>query len=230
MQRKFAPLTCLLLVASAGLAQQAAQIGPGVGQFVPTGTSCSNGGAILISTPPDQVSGLFSDVDCQPCGTGQQSIAHEFTLPAGGNVSELIVLGGYHSANTPPGGETFRVLIHNDGGATPGSNVSDEAGITPDSITQTGTILFGVNELELVLTINPIMLAAGTYWLEIFNETADPDDDWFWETGSPQDPNTGLSTFATETPGITWNDEPHDFAITICDGPVPVELSGFDVE
>jgi uncharacterized repeat protein (TIGR01451 family) len=70
-----------------------------------------------------------------------------------------------------------------------------------------------------VLTLTtPLELDAGTYWVEVFNDTTGSTDSYFWETGT-QDATNGIfnDSFALQAPGVTWltGNPPADNAIQI---------------
>lgn len=226
--KKLVFLLGVVLAGSGALAQAPAHLGPGPSRFIAGPGGCPSGGNALVATPPDQVFLYISDADFP------QTLAIQFTLLGATTLGEVVIIGGYAAANTPPGGETFRVVVRNDGGGgVPGTIISDEPGIVPTSFTQTGVVLFDVDEMEAVLPLSPVPLVAGTYWIEIFEETPDPDDHWHWETGSPVDANQSPSSaYAFEIPGGTnWLVlGGRTLALTLCDASIPVELIEFVVE
>ena len=183
------------------------------------GFSCPNGGLTLLNQPPNQSNGIFSDGDCGSCGQGMQVVAADFVLAADTTVSQLVIWGGYFPGNMIPNpADPFTVIFHQDTGGLPGAAVSTEAGIAPSSVTQTGVVLFGVNEVEYVLDLTPVALTAGTYWVEIFVNSVGNADSFFWEIGDLDAANGRDGTaFAFEVPGTTWmNTAAQDFAIAIC--------------
>ena len=116
--------------------------------------------------------------------------------------------------------DLIRVLSHSDAGGLPGAVVYDESNVASTRF-QTGVILFGVHEWEFTLTLGaPVNLSAGTWWVELFNNTTGSTEMFFWETGN-LDGTHGLlgSGWTTATPGVAWNfDGATDLAIQI-DGP-----------
>ncbi|KAB2966144.1 MAG: hypothetical protein F9K18_06010 [Thermoanaerobaculia bacterium] len=178
------------------------------------------GTGTFLNQAPNQVNGLFADSTCERCGTGQQSIAENFTLAAPATIGQITFWGGYFNTDTPLATDVLRVLVHADASGLPGAVVYDESNVASTRV-QTGVILFGVHEWEFTLTLAaPVNLTPGTYWVEIFNNTAGNPDDFFWETGN-LDPTHGLagSGWTTATPGVAWNfDGATDLAIQI-DGP-----------
>ena len=176
----------------------------------------------LLNQPPNQVNGLFSDSACSLCGTGQQSIAENFVVSADTTINTIRVWTGYFSTDTPLATDLITVNVLADAGGAPGALVYTESPIAYTRV-QTGVVLFGVHEWEHTLTpVAPIPLTAGTYWIEMFNNTSAGPDDFFWETGNPDGVNGIVgSAWATTTPGATWNlDGATDLAIQL-DGFVP---------
>jgi hypothetical protein len=64
----------------------------------------------------------------------------------------------------------------------PGAEIAKFGPMT-SARTATGVVLFGVDEYlhELALELT---LGAGTYWIELFNDTSGSTESWFWEAGS----------------------------------------------
>jgi hypothetical protein len=188
-------------------------------------TVAPHGTGTYLNQLPNGVNGLFSDTDCALCGTGQQSIAENFVLAAPAPVGELTIWGGYFPGDLPLATDVFRVLIHSDSGGAPGAVVYDESNVSSTK-TQTGLVLFGVHEYEYTLNLaTQVNLAAGTYWVEVFNDTTGNSDQWFWETGD-LDVTNGIagSGYAFETPAVTWNLDPAtDLALQIDPG-LPPEI------
>jgi uncharacterized repeat protein (TIGR01451 family) len=163
--------------------------------------------AVLLDQTPNQVNGLFSDAGCENCPTGQQSIAENFALEDTGTIEQIVFWTGYFPADVPIDPDLIRVIFHQDGGGIPGAVVYDESNVAYDRV-QTGVILFGVHEWMHTLTLaTPVVLPAGNYWVEIFNNTGFGNDNFFWETGNPDTLGRGQagSAFAFETPGGAWN-------------------------
>ncbi len=181
---------------------------------------------ILLHQPPNQVNGLFANSDCSLCGTGQQSIAENFTLPDGGVIGQIVFWTGYFPGDIPMETDAISVIFHADSAGTPGAALYTEDNVEYTR-EQTGVILFGVHEWMHTLTLgSPVSLDPGNYWVEIFNHTTGNSDQFFWETGD-LDPVDGLagSAWTTATPGQTWNfDGATDLAIQLItgtDGGVP---------
>jgi hypothetical protein len=181
----------------------------------------------LLNQPPNGSNGLFADSACGLCPTGQQSIAENFTIAAPTSITSIKIWSGYYSSDTPLDPDLITIQVLADAGGAPGAVMYTES---PVAYTreQTGVVLFGVHEWKHTLTpAVPIALGAGTYWLEIFNNSAAGPDDFFWETGNV-DGVHGIpgSGWAQETPGVTWNlDGATDLALQLdgpCDNPADV--------
>jgi uncharacterized repeat protein (TIGR01451 family) len=211
-------ITAILVVVLGLLTVSMALAGPGVsadslvsasgGSSNPTGessvTPADRGLTLLLDQAPNQSNGLFSDADCGACGTGQQSIADNFVLTAPYTIEEIIIWSGYFPGNSQPV-DDIDVIFHANAGTLPGAAVSTETNV-PATRVQTGVILFGVNEWMTTLTLaNPVELTAGTWWVEIFNNTVGNTDNYFWEVGD-LDPVNGIlnNSFAQQAPGVTW--------------------------
>ena len=104
--------------------------------------------------------------------------------------------------------------------------------MTPTSHVATGTVLFGVDEYEVVLDFPNCLLVDGPYSVEIYANTVASTDSWFWEEGT-LDAASGVlgSYFAFETPGITWSRDVDSDLSTVMNGElVPVELQSFSID
>jgi hypothetical protein len=223
------------MAAGDAFAAQAAKVSPTNGKRVKR-TVKVPGGDILLNQQPNAINGFFNDSDCQLCGTGQQSIADNFVInsPTGNaTINHITTWNGYFPGNTPNATDSFSIFIKNNAGSLPGSTVLfSVTGIQATARVTTGVVLFGVDEWMFDFDLAaPPTLPNGTYWLEIFNNTAPtPGVDFFWETGD-LDPTHGVAdgAFATSTPGTAWNPNPGDSSV-ILTGSVPVTLQEFMVQ
>src|SRR5690606_17980260 len=78
-----------------------------------TDQSLGGFGAILDQAP-NQVNGLFIDVTCGLCGTGQQSIAENFVVTASVALQQIRLWTGYFPGNTPTTTDLYTVILHTD--------------------------------------------------------------------------------------------------------------------
>lgn len=187
---------------------------------------------------PNQVNGVFADASCALCGTGQQTVAENFTATISNSTTgiiQFVIYGGYYPENIPNATDDFTIILHADAAGSPGTVLWQESGIQATSRSTTGVVLFGVDEYMFTFDFdfaNAILLpGTGTYWVEIFNNSVESGN-FFWETGN-LDGAHGVagSGWYTTTPGTAWNLDPAtDFSFTINgdDNVVPVELVSFE--
>jgi hypothetical protein len=167
------------------------------------------GGVLFLDQAPDQVNGIFSDVACSACTTtGTQVVADNFALATTETLEVITIWSGYFPGNTPTTTDPLTVIIHNDAAGAPGAVVYQESNVASTRAT-TGIILFGVEEYRHTLTLAaPVSLPPGTYWIEIYNDSAigGSPDDFFWETGAPDTVGNGIpgTVFSTTAPGTAW--------------------------
>ncbi len=170
-------------------------------------TGVQTGGTVLINQPPDQSNGFYSDADCNGCSGGAQSLAENFILTAQQSITTITMYGGYHPANNPGSGDDFTVIFHaSDGTGVPGAALATQTGVASMRAT-TGVVIFGVNEYLHTLTLSPaVTLPAGTYAVEIYNNTVGNADSYFWEVGN-LDGVSGIAgqAYAFSTPGVSWS-------------------------
>jgi hypothetical protein len=91
-------------------------------------------------------------------------------------------------------------------------------------------VLFGVNEVEIILDLTPVDLVAGTYWVEITTSTAGSSDTFFWEVGNLDGVAGRLNNaFALEVPGVSWitGNPVSDNALALCGTGEPSEQARF---
>lgn len=171
-----------------------------------TAGQCSASCFEEIKQLPNAVNGYFSDVGCDFCGGGSQSMADDVNIGNTTNICDIQYWGGYYSSNSAPT-DNFTIVIHTDGGGIPGATIYSQSNVATTRV-QTGNVLFGVNEWLYTSTLaSTVSLTGGqTYWVEIFNNTGLGTDDWFWETGNRDVAygNSG-SAFDFSTPGVAWN-------------------------
>lgn len=190
---------------------------------------------VLVNQPPNQVNGLFSDTGCATCGSGVQLIADNFVVSTGGlgvDLAQVTIWGGRFPGNSAWPGDSFELYVMQNSGGVPGAAACSYT-ITP-AATQTGVVLFGVNEYQVDFVLpTTCTLADGTYWLLTYTDTSGSADDFFWETGN-LDAVNGIagSVWAPEPPFPTaWNsDGGTDLSFQIQGAIVPVELQSMSVE
>jgi MYXO-CTERM domain-containing protein len=176
------------------------------------GSLVSATSAQIISQAPNQINGYFSDP------TFPQSIADDFVIGAGGaDLGVLTWYGGYFPSNIVVP-DQFNIRIHGDFVGLPDGSASflNLVNVAADTRTDTGVDEFGVDEYVYTLDLGGVHLDSGTYWIEIFNDTTQNSDNWFWETGDLDTTQGRLNNaFAVEAPGVTWIVNPGEMAFTI---------------
>ena len=192
-------------------------VGLGAGMFVNTAA------AQIVSQAPNGVNGFFADT------TFSQSMADNFSAGGGGaSLGLLTWYGGYFPSNTIVA-DDFAIRIHGDAGGLPDGSASflNLSNVTPDSRTDTGTDLFGVDEFVYTFDLGGVNLGAGTYWIEIYNNTIqNPNGYWFWQTGDPGTGTLANAAFALQTPGEVWGVQSDvEMAFTIVEVPAPASLA-----
>jgi len=145
--------------------------------------------------------GEFSDADRPPGLVNVQ--AQRFDLMVAKTLHTVRVWGWYYPYSTPGG--DFTVVIHHDGTGAhlPGAVISAQSR-TPATHALAGFATQGIDEWEITLElVEPVTLEVGTYWLEIFADTAGDDDTFVW---SHAEYSRGLThvAFARQAPGASW--------------------------
>ncbi len=174
------------------------------------GSKCADDCPEQANQAPNQAYGYYSDAIWDAGGGTGVSEADDFTLAATKTICNISWYGFYLPDSSPA--DSFNVLIHADAGGIPGAVVYSEAGVVPSKHT-TGLIVQG-QAAEWQYDWVPsgtVTLAAGTYWLEVFNAVSP--EDWAWEVSSVGNFN---SYYAFEAPGVTWNFAGDNLAFVVC--------------
>ncbi len=174
-------------------------------------------GLVLLDQVPNGSCAQNSDAE------SSFSHAENFMLPVSlpFPINYLVFTGAYLFNNTVPplGSDRFTVRIHSDAAGLPGSLVCEVNQAIPSSRVDTGRDIGNNDLFEFVLQLSwSCQPAAGSYWIEIFEETF-VDDEFAWECGNV-DPISGIpgSAVAHETPGTNWASEGFDHSILLSAG------------
>jgi len=177
-----------------------------------TRSFCADDCAPRCDQVPDMISGFASDPGIP------QSIADNCILTQSTELCELVVWGAYGGAQTL-GVDIFTLHIREDAAGQPGTPLYSETGIASTRVATGGIVAGGFPEHRYSLTpATPVLLDPGTYWFEVINDTTlDPDDDWFWETGT-LDPFAGIASnaYSQTVPGSSWLPNSFDLAMQVC--------------
>ncbi|MEZ5470650.1 MAG: hypothetical protein R3E90_02640 [Marinicella sp.] len=179
-------------------------------------------GNLLLNQPPNQTSGIFSDLDCQFCDASTanglvQVLAENFSVAGTTTIKEIVLFGGYFPDNLPLTADIWTVNIHQDNGGLPGTIIYTETNVV-NTRTDTGVDLFGVDEYRYNLTLaTATTLSPGTYWIDIHNDSSENSDSVFWELGNAGTNSVTGSGFSFEYPVLTWSfDDTNNLALQIC--------------
>ncbi|MEM7587551.1 MAG: hypothetical protein AAF560_29455 [Acidobacteriota bacterium] len=145
---------------------------------------------------------------------GSISVAEDFDLTADFTLEMFRIWGAYAQGSEPP--DDFTVIVHTREGGVPGVALSTQENVASVRAL-TGVTFDEFAEWEYVISLNtPVELAAGSYFLEIFNNTVDSGDTFFVECGF-LDTRHGFDglVWSDTTPGSTWNQVMDDLAFEI---------------
>jgi len=164
---------------------------------------------VVLDQQPQSVQSIQAQITDNGCVVAQtpitRSIADDFVVTASVAVTTVRWLGFYDRPEAPRDPEVFRILFHtNIPGDLPGPVVAQPL----LTVTQQLMSLPGSTSVySFEATFDPLTLAPGTYWIELF-ETDDSTDDCFgWMYGANNDAVRGrLGTVASDdgAPGVTW--------------------------
>jgi len=164
---------------------------------------------------------LPSDIDCDNCLGGDQTIADNFTVFTAGTVDQIRFFGFYFdpaSGGTAAFPDQFTVQIH---ASQRTSGAPDVAGVpgplvatvtAPVNRELTGNNIFGIPEYRYTISTS-LNLARGEYWLVVFNDSSAAGGalDWFWALGVPDAGGRTIAGIAgsTTTPPVGfWSPNP----------------------
>ncbi|MBI5863334.1 MAG: thrombospondin type 3 repeat-containing protein [Planctomycetes bacterium] len=172
----------------------------------------SDAGGPVIDQHPVPYTGAFSDADNN--GFTRRSRAENFTLTNARAINQ-ITIWGYYPNGGQFGNDNFTIVIHPDAAGLPGPAVFSLPNAAFTRVL-TGRNNQGLPENEITFTLpTPVVLAAGGYFIEIFNNTVGNPNNWVWE-GSEYLGGPGYVQ-ADECPGVNWyqGSGPFDLAIRI---------------
>ena len=140
-----------------------------------------------------------------PVPTRHKLSRRQFILTRSQTISALRIWGVYDPDNSPGAHDDMTVLFHEDGAGLPGAVIASAFDV-PTVRTDTGVDEYGLDVYVLTLTLSrPVSLGAGTYLVEVYNNTEDNSDSFVWESGD-LDPDYGVPgiAFARQAPGVDW--------------------------
>jgi len=161
---------------------------------------------IVVSHPSGHSSASYSDGD-RLADERLLTAAQRFSIFVAKRVRELTIWGVYFPGNGAPFDE-FTVVFHEHDAADglPGAVLAPQQSVVATQ-EQTGHRAYDCDEWRIEIELpEPVTLEPGTYWVEIFNNTAGSDDGFAWihSTFSQGEAN---SARAEEVPGRFWSEE-----------------------
>ena len=122
-----------------------------------------------------------SDIDCDYCGTnGVQILTDDFNIYEVTALTAVRFWGRYEPGDELPS-DAFTLTIRDSWAGYPGAEV---VAIGPTTGTR---IDLGGGDYEYSIAIDQV-LSPGTYWLEIYNNTAGSTETWGWYDGTADPP------------------------------------------
>ncbi len=180
----------------------------------PASTDCNNNGVadeldvaqgihrdIFVSQPPNHSTGNPSDLDNG--GLGVTAMADDFIFLKTRTIETIKIYGGYFPDSLAPT-DHFTVIVHEDEAGFPGAVLATQSDLASTRV-NTGETFLSVDADEWQFTItldSPIILPAGTYHLELLNDTTGSPDTFIWERALVGHILGGKGAF--EAPGSTW--------------------------
>ncbi len=179
----------------------------------------------VLSQVPNHMDNVRSDAQpFLPFVPSGDSVADNFILSSEKEINQIKIWGVYAYGNTAPAADNFTVIVHSDSVGLPGNVLSTQHNV-PVTRQLTGGTSGVFTEYVYTLRLNPVMLGAGTYWVEIYNDTPGSPDDFYWEFGI-LDPLKGIAgaAEALTAPGSNWqvlyiDSDRRDLAIEITTAP-----------
>jgi hypothetical protein len=109
-------------------------------------------------------------------------VAEDFVLAEAQTITAFTLWGAYLPTNTPVASDSFTLKIYEDAGGLPGAMLY-WGGVTAVR-TETGQSIDVFDEYKYELTLDsPQFLVAGTYFVEILNNTVGSTESFLWEYG-----------------------------------------------
>lgn len=182
---------------------------------------------LLLDQPATQESSVVSDLGCGFCQNGSQVVAEDVVLAAPGWIDTILVRGGYVDDEVYD--DRFRVQIYADSAGLPGLPALYAYSGLPAFRQATGLpVPFSGSPLAehryAIELPAPAALAAGTYWIEIANDSTGQIGEWVLGYGT-LDPVSGRAGCALSINGSVWFASPANLNLRI---PFVLFADGFE--
>ncbi len=168
---------------------------------------------VVIQQAPNR-SAVVSDADP---GFFQRNVCAESFAVAHTKSIETIRIWGIYATGNDVSSNDFTVRFHESTNGFPGTTVAAINSV-PFSLSGTGTFAFGLPIWRVTLTFaSPVVLDPGVYFVQIYNDTVDSEDMFFWVSshylGAPG------YVASSSAPGGAWSfGAYYDLAIEILAG------------
>jgi hypothetical protein len=187
----------------------------------------------LFAARPTRASDIISDLSTTPDSSdfgyifselGVQSLdpAGQFTLSSSATLSSVSAMLSDANDNTGLSVSNLRAEILNDSGGVVGSTV--EATSAGGSGTIGEASGFGIAYKPISFSFTSENLAAGTYWIQIYNPV--DQDGVYWDLGVPPVTNTGIDGSVTGESYQVWDSGGSDGTGYVSDGPLLFQING----
>ncbi len=160
---------------------------------------------VLVSQPPNHSSSYPSDLDPW---SGVTAVADNFILLRPQTVESVRLWGGYYPNNQPIPVDRFTVRFHEDAAGLPGAVLAERAEVVASRV-KTGVTFTprDIDEWEYTLVFDEgVSLSAGTYFVEILNDTTGSPETFAWERAL-RGHILGVAG-AFQAPGVSWIADP----------------------
>ncbi|OWY71218.1 hypothetical protein B7486_11495 [cyanobacterium TDX16] len=146
--------------------------------------------------------GQVSDADND--GFGVQTLAQRFNLQIPKTI-RIVKLSGFYAGGSPAATDNFRVIFRSDSSTgAPSSQLSSQSSVPSTRVASGFFTVFNEQEFDYTLTLpTPVPLNAGSYWVEIFNNTTTSGSTFYWTFGSSTYEQDYIAA-AGQAPGTTW--------------------------
>jgi len=158
-----------------------------------------------IEQLPYGVNGLFSDLYCDHCGPGVQLISDNFMFADPIRADNIVFFGNVYPSLQPSYPDCFDIIFRADNGGVPGDEVYRISCINPGRVeisTSPSRYLYFADISEYDVEIEP-----GLVHLEIYNNTENDPDTWFWNDGSVGQ----MESYQGSAWSVTYPEEPWSY-------------------
>ncbi|MEP6962184.1 MAG: PEP-CTERM sorting domain-containing protein [Acidobacteriota bacterium] len=144
------------------------------------GGSVASATTVFDNGAPNLTNAFNSDLDFSPT----QVSFDDFTVGAV-TLRQVVWHGIYAATNTASVVDSFTIQFFNNVAGSPSGAAIQSYAVSPSRVNTGNLVVSTYKDYLYTATIPDTVLAAGTYWISIFNNTVlDTDDNWYWSTSS----------------------------------------------